>query len=410
MLNIATLLFTYNRSWHTEQVLNSLKYNTVLPQKLFVFQDGLRQDEDACEWNKVNSLIYGIDWCETEIIVSEYNKGLADSIISGINYVFKEYDAIIVLEDDCVPSADFLNFMYQCLEKYQDMTKIYSVSGYAWPIELPEGDEDIYFCGRISSWGWGTWKNRWEMYQKDYTLLKQIKHDPDLSNELAVWGADLGEILIGNINGEINSWAIFWALLVIRNRGVCINPYLSLIRNIGHDGTGVNCGTTDKFKVPIDEGKNTVYKLPDKIQIFDSTKREFRVFSENLNGTPLVVRQTYYRNCLEKWLGFRQQGKHIADVLLEKNIKRIAIYGMGTIGELLIGELSDIIEVAYIVVSNKYADEFMGYPVYGCEETLPEISDQLTLVIIPGYDREIIERTVGKKFLNMYSLGELFSD
>lgn len=409
-MKIATVLFTYNRSHHANQVIEALKCNTVLPQKLFIFQDGCREGEDDTEWKKVNHLIYDIDWCDKEIIVSEYNKGLADSIVSGLNYVFREYEAAIVLEDDCVPASDFLNFMYQCLEKYLSVPRVYSVSGYAWPIELPEGDEDIYFCGRISSWGWGTWKNRWEMYQKDYTLLKQINHVPDLSDELAIWGADLREILTGNVNGENNSWAIFWALLVIRNRGVCINPYLSLIRNIGHDGSGVNCGTTDKFKVPIDEGKNTVYKLPDKIQIFDTTKREFRVFSEHLNGTPLAVRQTYYRNCLEKWLECKQQGKNIAAVLLDKNIKRIAIYGMGTIGELLIGELSDIIEVTYIVVSNKYADEFMGYPVYGCEETLPEISDQLTLIIIPGYDMEIIERTVGKKFSNMYSLDALFSD
>lgn len=48
-MKTAMLLFTYNRSYHTEQVINSLKYNTVLSQKLFVFQDGLSYGEDTSE-------------------------------------------------------------------------------------------------------------------------------------------------------------------------------------------------------------------------------------------------------------------------------------------------------------------------------------------------------------------------
>lgn len=97
-MKIATLLFTYHRSYHTGEVLNALRKNTVLPQKLFVFQDGLKSNEDDREWKQVHKLINEIDWCDTEIIVSDMNRGLAVSIVSGINYVFKEYDAIIVLE------------------------------------------------------------------------------------------------------------------------------------------------------------------------------------------------------------------------------------------------------------------------------------------------------------------------
>ena len=409
-MKIATLLFTYNRSWHTEQVIEGLKHNTVLPQKLFIFQDGLCQGEDVCEWNHVNSLIQNIDWCEKEIIVSEHNKGLADSIISGINYVFQEYDAIIVLEDDCVPTADFLNFMNQCLEKYRDMTKIYSVSGYAWPIELPEASEDIYFCGRMSSWGWGTWKERWNLYERDYTILRKINKSPALTEELMIWGADLEKTLIYNLKGNCNSWAVFWALLVIYNEGVCINPYQSLIRNIGHDGSGVHCGNTKKFIVQTDKRKNVSFNLPDNVQILDATRKEYKVFSENLMGKSLEERQTYYRNCLERWIELKQQGKSIASVLCEKNICKVAIYGMGTIGELLIRELIGQIIISHVVVTYKYDDEFMGYPVYGCNDEMPEESKQLPLIIIPGYDSGIIEQTIGKKFLNVYSLESLFVD
>jgi len=80
-VRIATILFTYHRSFHTRQVLESIRNNTVLPEKLIIFQDGLKPDEDDADWKKVNSMIREINWCNKELIVSERNKGLADSVI-----------------------------------------------------------------------------------------------------------------------------------------------------------------------------------------------------------------------------------------------------------------------------------------------------------------------------------------
>ena len=113
-MKIATILFTYNRSWHTDKVLKALCQNYVLPEKLFIFQDGIKRKEHEKEWKKVNLLINNVDFCPVEIIVSKENKGLAKSILSGIKYVFQNYDSIIVLEDDCVPTifTYFLNFSY----------------------------------------------------------------------------------------------------------------------------------------------------------------------------------------------------------------------------------------------------------------------------------------------------------
>ena len=113
-MKTAIAIFVYDRSYHASKVLEALKDNTILPEKLFIFQDGMKTETDQCEWKKVNSLITDIDWCEKEIIVSEYNKGLACSIVSGVSYVLKNYEAIIVLEDDCVPMQNFVGFMLQC--------------------------------------------------------------------------------------------------------------------------------------------------------------------------------------------------------------------------------------------------------------------------------------------------------
>lgn len=274
-MKIATLLFTYHRSYHTREVLSALRKNTVLPQKLFVFQDGLKSNEDDCEWKQVNKLIKEIDWCDTEIIVSDMNRGLAVSIVSGINYVFKEYDAIIVLEDDCVSAPSYMQFMLQGLTKYENNKQVYSVSGYGWPIQLETRQCDAYSCGRVSTWGWGTWKDRWAKYNKDFDILKRMKADQTQSRNLSLWGSDLEAMLLGTVAGRLDSWGVFWALNVIENKGICMNPTVSLIKHIGWDGTGTNAAYTDESSVELSEDKVDQFIFPDDTCILDNTKRAF---------------------------------------------------------------------------------------------------------------------------------------
>lgn len=274
-MKVATLLFTYNRSKHAKKVIDALSMNSMLPEKLFVFQDGLKSEYDSAEWQKVNELIKSIDWCDTEIVVSECNKGLAESIISGVAYAFLEYDAVIVLEDDCVPAPAFMNFMRQCFVKYQDNKNIHSVSGYAYPVPLKKGKYDVYACGRISSWGWGTWRDRWVYYEKDYELIKRMKQRETASRNLAMWGGGLENMLVGNIRGETDSWAVFWALNAIAEGGICLNPYESLIRNIGLDGSGRHCGSTDVWNVNTMDREKENFNLPDIIEIEVETIEAF---------------------------------------------------------------------------------------------------------------------------------------
>lgn len=273
-MNIGILIFAYNRSRHLTEVLNGLKKNSDV-EKVHIFQDGLKCEEHRLEWEKTKTVIGDIDWCEVVYHKASYNKGLAQSIVDGINLVFEEYDAVIVLEDDCVPTANFISFMNQCFEKYKDNKEVYCVSGYSWPIALEKGQYDVYGCGRISSWGWGTWKDRWIIYEKDYELVKKMKQEEITSKNLAMWGQDLEEVLIGNVRGNCDSWAVFWALNVISKEGICINPYESLIRNIGMDGSGVHCGTTNRFEVKSINGEIKEFNLPEQIDFLDEAKEAF---------------------------------------------------------------------------------------------------------------------------------------
>lgn len=273
-MNIGIIVFAYNRSRHLEKVLDGLRRNEGI-SKLYIFQDGLKCEQHRDEWKKTQQVIQKVDWCEVIYTQSPYNKGLAKSIVDGIDAVFIENDAVIVLEDDCVPAANFISYMVQCFNQYVEQKKVYSVSGYGWPIELPEDKYDVYGCGRISSWGWGTWKDRWEQYNIDNEIITRLKEDKEKSRYLATWGNDCETMLLDRINGRNNSWAVYWALNVIENGGTCINPYRSLINNIGMDGTGVHCGTTQKFQVTLSDSVREEFSLPEIPGILAVTEEAF---------------------------------------------------------------------------------------------------------------------------------------
>ena len=275
-MNIVTVIFTFNRSAHTKKVLDSIRQSNVLPQKLLVFHDGPKTDTNLDDWNEVENIINSIDWINTEIITSKTNKGLATSVYSGITYAFEQADAVIVLEDDCVIHPDYMEYMNNCLNFYADNNKIHSVSGYAWPLDI-EKREGIYACGRVSSYGWGTWKDRWQSFALDYSVLKRIKFNESKSLYLAKWGNDLEGMLIANLKGQVDSWAVFWALNAIEHEMICLNPYYSMIANIGCDGSGIHTGKGSKISDSFVSGSIKI-ELPAKIQINDVIEEGFSNF------------------------------------------------------------------------------------------------------------------------------------
>lgn len=273
-MKVGIAVFAYNRSRHLKKVLNGLSKNEGI-SKLYIFQDGLKCEGHREEWKKTRVTIKEIDWCRVSYYQSSHNKGLAKSIVDGVNIVFQENDAVIVLEDDCVPADNFITFMRQCFDKYDDDKRVYSISGYTWSIDLLQDEYDVYGCGRFSSWGWGTWKDRWKQYKVDNNIINRLKVNQKSSRYLAIWGNDCEQMLIDRIGGKNDSWAIYWTLNIIENKGICINPYKSLINNIGMDGTGVHCGVNRNFPIRIFDDLKQKFILPARIELLKSTEESF---------------------------------------------------------------------------------------------------------------------------------------
>jgi hypothetical protein len=280
MIDRGLVLFVYRRPEHTRRVLEGIQAND--PEKLYVFADG-PNDEDALEpIRETRDLVRSIDWCETDVRTFDSNRGLRETYMAGIDHVLERHEAVVALEDDCVPSKDFLAFMDRCLEYYADEERVMNVHGYCPPIEIPETyDYDVFFTTRSGSWGQGIWRDAWSRLVRDPAELQRVATSDELRRKLATAGADLLPILDGQISGEMDSIGIYWSWSLVKHDGLSVNPVSSRVTNIGFDGTGRHASDTNKFDTHV----NVTHppenlRLPDCIKPTTTLNNRYISYSE----------------------------------------------------------------------------------------------------------------------------------
>ena len=238
-------LFVYDRPWHTRETIEALKNNELAEESdLYIFSDAAKNTKEENNVAEVREYIRAIKgFREVNITENEKNRGLADNIISGVTGVVEQQKRIIVLEDDIVTSPVFLTFMNRALDYYADKDKIWHVSGWNYPIDS-SGLGDVFSWRVMNCWGWATWEDRWKNFEKEPDDLIDMFTKEEISRfDLDDCGAFWNQVL-DNANGKINTWAIFWYAAIFRHNALCLNPTISYVKNIGHDGSGENCTTT----------------------------------------------------------------------------------------------------------------------------------------------------------------------
>lgn len=279
------ILFVYNRPEHTKKTVDALKLNQLASESLlFIFSDGYKNETDRKKVEEVRNYITTISgFKEIKITLREKNLGLADSVISGVTEIINEYGKVIVLEDDIVTSPYFLKFMNEALNFYKDDKRIYSISGYNFPIKIPESyPHQVYISPRPSSWGWGTWKDRWEKVDWKISDYDNFVNNKEEIKKFNLGGDDLTRMLKRQMSGEINSWAIRWTYAHYKGNRYCLFPIMSLAKNIGADSSGVHTKKTNKYSVDIynNEYKDYLIEYP---QIDNELLKNFQKFFSKKN-------------------------------------------------------------------------------------------------------------------------------
>lgn len=280
-------IFVYNRYEHAVKTISSLMDNTLAKETdVYIFSDGPKNQGDLVKINRIRDYLKQIEkgnaFKSITIIESDVNKGLANSIISGVTSVIKKYGRIIVIEDDCVSSRDFLSFMNKCLDYYEDNNRVWSIGGYTVNINFPtDYFYDVYVMGRTCSYAWATWLKNWEKVDWDVKDYNIFRRNLTIRRKFNEFGEDRAKMLDLQQIGKKNSWAIRFCYAMFKHKQFTIYPCHTKIQNIGYDvGTHVN-GKSGSFDVKITEYGETT-KLINDIEINKEIKKQFvRYFKRN---------------------------------------------------------------------------------------------------------------------------------
>lgn len=238
-------IFAYKRKFSLERLIKSLQENPEsINTDIYIFCDNAKNTKDTKDVQNVREYCKSINGFKSITIKESFkNQGLAKSVINGITEITRSYDAVIVLEDDLIVSRGFLSFMNSGLTKYKNDKKVMSVCGFSKKIPgfLFNRKQTSFFHKRSSSWGWATWKDRWDIV--DFDRLTKINSIDKILMYIRVFfiSPDLPLMINAQRKHKINSWAIRFVEAQSRLNLYSLFPKHSLVENIGFDDEATNC-------------------------------------------------------------------------------------------------------------------------------------------------------------------------
>jgi hypothetical protein len=261
-LQTAVLFLVFNRPETTQQVFEAIRQ--AKPPRLYVAADGPRanREGEAKKASQVREIATAVDWpCEVKTLFRDENLGCKKAVSSGIDWFFENEEQGIILEDDCLPHADFFTFCETLLNLYASDEWVWVVTGDNFQDGQQRGDGSYYFSRYNHVWGWASWRRAWS--KRDM----EIQFWPEWKNSLQwkAWLPDRVErqfwtkIFDQMHRNEIDTWDYPWTASVWFHGGLTATPNVNLVSNIGFgpDATHttgksiLSCMKTKEMKVII---------------------------------------------------------------------------------------------------------------------------------------------------------------
>ena len=244
------LVTTYNRYHHFVNCIQSLQNNIEAQNtSLFIAIDAPSKEKDIEpneEIVRFSNKIKGFK--SISIIHRKVNMGAFKNMFDARNQIFSESPTLILSEDDNVYSPFFLQFINEGLKIYENNPTIFSISGYNYPVFIQANEtRDFYFAQAYSAWGVGLWRDKFNLVDFDSSHFWS-----DFSNPLK-WlrlNKTLGDHVFIHLLISKLRQTIFEDTCIcyhqFKNQMLSVFPSISLVRNMGHDGSGVHCSAKSK--------------------------------------------------------------------------------------------------------------------------------------------------------------------
>lgn len=278
LVDVAVLCLFFNRPEQFRQVFDVVR--KARPSKLYLYQDGPRNDRDMPGILACRNIVSYIDWqCEVHQLYQENNVGCDPSEYISQKWMFSHEEKGIVLEDDDVPSLSFFSFCKVLLDKYEHDERVSMISGINYEIETQNCPYDYFFTSDVAIWGWASWKRVVDQWDEKYAFLNK-EYELELIKQ-NIKARNLRKSLVRMTQKHSNTGKAYYESILIMNQllnsGLAIVPKKNMIHNIGMvgDSTHFNgslktltkaeyrMSTMPVFDMDTDDIKHPLYVIED---------------------------------------------------------------------------------------------------------------------------------------------------
>ncbi len=250
--NIPILLLTWQRNKEVEALISKLrKINAV---NLYINSDGYSLNKkNSKQIDKIletrSTILKNIDWdCKLQIKFNNKNLGCKNSVIEAINWFFENEESGIILEEDCIPDISFFYYCAELLKKYKNHKSIGCITGVNFQNNQKVSDSSYYFSKYNHCWGWATWKDKWEIFDKDINFWPKMKSQKEWEIDKSMKEEERNyweKVFENSYLNLIDSWAYPWLASLWYKNKLTITPEYNLVSNVGFDGLATH--TKNRF-------------------------------------------------------------------------------------------------------------------------------------------------------------------
>lgn len=247
LVDVSVLVLFFNRPDLLRQVFNQIR--AARPSRLFLYQDGPRNNSDQSGIDACRKIVEEIDWeCEVHKNYQNKNFGCDPSEYMAQKWAFSIVDRCIVLEDDDVPTLSFFSFCKELLDRYADDKRISMIAGFNNEEVTPNISADYFFASTFSIWGWASWRRVIDQWDENYSFLDDKERMYLLGNlikERRYRKDFLPMCRSHRASGKAFYETIFHSAMLFQS-GLAIVPTRNMINNLGvttdstHFGGSVN--------------------------------------------------------------------------------------------------------------------------------------------------------------------------
>ena len=266
MQKYAIVTIGYNRADCMMRLLNSLNEAHIEEEIPLIIS------LDNCGSDVVEKAVSAFEWKhgEKKVVLHPERLGLKKHVLS-IGEWTKEYENIIVFEDDLFVSPYFFDYVKKCVDKYGEDDRIAGIGLYnnnldqnsSYAFDAVNDGSDVYFMQYACSWGQVWTRSKWAKFMEWYEQNSApFYDDPVVPPNVNRWNE--------------KSWLKYHVKYCAQTERFFVFPQISLTTNFSSSGSHAKFDD-NAYQNPLLWGEKE-WNLP----TLDQSHSKYNVYFENL--------------------------------------------------------------------------------------------------------------------------------